>query len=263
VCPRTNACRARELARQALERDPDLTEAHAYLGYVAGMYEYDWKAAERHFRHAMASEQVHWHVRAWYSCFHLFPLGRLAEARQQAEQVVEDNPLSQICHWDLAIVLEGLGLESEAGAEWRRCVELDPDFWLGWVEFGLHHAASGRFVDARECAERAFGYSPRSPFVVGLLAGVLARTGEAGRSRALLDALPGDSSEALIAHTFYHFVLGDIDAALERAGKALEQRNFMLISNYLRPFERRLSGSPAWPAVLAKARLSPVRRIEP
>jgi serine/threonine-protein kinase len=249
--------RARELARQALERDPNLTEAHAYLGFVAGMYEYDWKAGERHFRHAMASQQVHWHVRAWYSCFHLFPLGRLAEARQQAEQVVEDNPLSQICHWDLAIVLEGLGLESEAGAEWRRCVELDPDFWLGWVEFGLHHAASGRFVDARECAEKALAYSPSSPFVVGLLAGALAQTGEADRSRALLDALPGDSSEASIAHTFYHFVLGEIDSALEHAGKALEQRNFMLISNFLRPFERGLSKSPAWPAVLAKARLSP------
>jgi tetratricopeptide (TPR) repeat protein len=205
----------------------------------------------------MASQQVHWHVRAWYSCFHLFPLGRLAEARQQAEQVVEDNPLSQICHWDLAIVLEGLGLESEAGAEWRRCVELDPDFWLGWVEFGLHHAASGRFVDARECAEKALAYSPGSPFVVGLLAGALAQTGEADRSRALLDALPGNSSEAFIAHTLYHFVLGEIDSALERAGKALELRNFMLISNLLRPFERKLSTSPAWPALLARARLAP------
>ena len=154
-------------------------------------------------------------------------------------------------------MLEGLGLESEAGAEWRRCVELDPDFWVGWVAFGLHHAAYGRFADARECAEKALAYIPSSPRVVGLLAGALARTGEAGRSRALLDALPGNSSEASIAHTFYHFVLGEIDSAVERAGTALEQRNFMLINNYLRPFERRLSRSPAWPAVLAKARLTP------
>jgi tetratricopeptide (TPR) repeat protein len=250
--------RARDLALQALELDPELTEAHAYLGFVAGMYEYDWKAAEQHFRRAMASQQVHWHVRAWYSCFHLLPLGRLAEARQQAEQVVAANPLSQICHWDLAIVLEALGLEEESGAEWRRCVELDPDFWLGWVELGLHHAAHERFVDTRACAEKAFAYAPRSPFVVGLLAGALARTGDAHRSRALLDPLPGNSSEASIAHTLYHFVLGDIDSAAERAGNALEQRNFMLISNFLRPFEGRLSKSTAWPRVLAKAGLSPV-----
>jgi len=249
--------RARDLARRALELDRDLAEAHAYLGFVAGMYECDWKAAEQHFRHAMTSQQVHWHVRAWYSCFHLLPLGRLAEARQEAERVVEDNPLSQICYWDLAIALEGLGLEREAGAAWRRCVELDPDFWLGWLEFGLHHAASGRFADARECAEKAFSYSPRSPFVVGLLAGALAQTGEADRSRALVDALPGNSSEASIACTLYHFVLGEIDSALEHAGHALEQRNFMLISSFLRPFERGLSKSPAWPAVLAKARLTP------
>ena len=87
--------------------------------------------------------------------------------------------------------------------------------------------------------------------------GPLVRTGEADRSRALLDALPGNSSEASIAHTLYHFVLGDIDSAVERAGQALEQRNFMLISNFLRPFERRLSKSTDWPTVLAKAGLSP------
>jgi hypothetical protein len=46
-------------------------------------------------------------------------------------------------------------------------------------------------------------------------------------------------------------------SALEHAGTALEQRNFMLISNFLRPFERRLSTSAAWPGVLAKARLHP------
>ena len=70
--------------------------------------------------------------------------------------------------------------------------------------------------------------------------------------------MPGNSNEASIAHTFHHFVLGEIDLALEQAGKALEQRNFMLISNFLRPFEGRLSKSPAWPGALAKARLSPV-----
>ena len=31
-----------------------------------------------------------------------------------------------------------------------------------------------------------------------------------------------------------------------------------MISNFLRPFERLLSASPAWPAVLAKAKLRPV-----
>jgi tetratricopeptide (TPR) repeat protein len=220
------------------------------------MYEYDWTAAGQLFRRAMASPQVHWHVRAWYSCFYLLPLGRLAEARQQAEQVVDDNPLSQVCHWDLAIVLEALGLEREAGSAWRRCVELGPEFWLGWVEFALHHAAHGRFADTRECAERASAYSPDSPWVVGPLAGALVRTGEADRARALLDSLPGDIGTS-IALTYYHFVLGDIDSALAQAGKALEQRNFMLITNFLRPFEKRLSMSPAWPAVLAKARLTP------
>ena len=250
--------KARDLARKALELDPGLGEAHGYLGFVAGMYEHDWAEAERYFRRAMASEQVHWHVRAWYSCFHLLPLGRLDEARRQAERVVEDNPLSQICHWDLAIVLEALGLETAAAATWQRCVDLDPDFWLGWVEFGLHHAAWGRLEQARKCGEKAYAYSPSSPVAAGLLAGALARTGEPARSRDLLEAIASDASGAPVAHALHQFVQGDVDGALEWAGRALERRNLMMISNFLRPFERLLSASPAWPAVLAKAKLRPV-----
>src|SRR5688572_8065275 len=38
--------RARELAQRALEIDPDLPEAHAMLGIIAGHYDYNWGEAE-------------------------------------------------------------------------------------------------------------------------------------------------------------------------------------------------------------------------
>src|SRR5262249_28659020 len=41
--------RARELALRALQIDPNLPEAHAMLGIVAGHYDYDWVEAERRF----------------------------------------------------------------------------------------------------------------------------------------------------------------------------------------------------------------------
>ena len=64
--------RARELAQRALEIDPDLPEAHAMLGIVAGHYDYDWSEAERRFRLAVQREPLSPHLRQWYATFLLF-----------------------------------------------------------------------------------------------------------------------------------------------------------------------------------------------
>src|SRR6516162_4029960 len=45
-------------ARQALDLDPSLPEAHAVLGTVAAYYDYDWTEAERQFGQAMAHDPV-------------------------------------------------------------------------------------------------------------------------------------------------------------------------------------------------------------
>ena len=75
--------RARELATRALAIDPDLPEAHAMLGIVAGVLDYDWPETERRFRLAMAREPISPHLRQWNSWFHLFSIGRRTEAKQQ------------------------------------------------------------------------------------------------------------------------------------------------------------------------------------
>lgn len=72
--------RARELAQRALANDPDLPEAHAMLGIVAGVLDFDWAETERRFRLAMAREQISAHLRQWNAWFHLFSVGRAAEA---------------------------------------------------------------------------------------------------------------------------------------------------------------------------------------
>jgi tetratricopeptide (TPR) repeat protein len=249
--------RARDFAIRALQLEPQLPEAHAYMGIVAGLYERNWEEAKRRFRIAMASEPVHWHVRAWYSVFHLQPLGLVAEARRQMERVLEDNPLSQICYLCLAETLEALGREAEAGIAWKRCVELDPEFWLGWIYFAMHHSVYGRQADARKFAEKAFALFPNAHVIIGVLAGTLEASGEASRARELLNGLRADSAGAPVAQACYHLANRRLDEAIEWIGKATE-RNFMIASSFLiRPYEKFLSKSPAWPGLLAQLGLNP------
>lgn len=249
--------RARDFDLRALELDPELPEAHAQLGIIAGLYERNWEEAKRRFRTAMSSESVHWHVRAWYACFHLQPLGLVGEARRQVERVLEDNPLSQVCYLCLAAALEALGLEAEAGTAWKRSVELDPEFWLGWTYLAMHYSVYGRHAEASKCAEKAFTLFPATPYVVGALAGALEATGETARARELLSHPLTDASGTPLVHACYYLASGSLDEAVRWMGEAAK-RNFMPTSSFLvRTYEKFLSKSPAWPALLAQLGLEP------
>ena len=63
---------ARVAANRALEIDPALQEAHAVLGMVAALYDFNWNEAESRFRLAMAREPVPPYVR-WYLQLRLSP----------------------------------------------------------------------------------------------------------------------------------------------------------------------------------------------
>ena len=173
------------------------------------------------------------------------------------ERVLEENPLSQISHLCLGEPLEALGLEAEAGAQWRRSVELDPEFWLGWCYGGMHHAVYGRRTEARRCAEKAFALLPSAPVVIGVLAGTLEASGEASRARELLNGSGADSAGAPVAQACYHLANQRLDEAIQWIGKAAE-RNFMITLTFLiRPYEKFLAKSSAWTGLLGQLGLDP------
>ncbi len=66
---------AKVAAEKALAIDPANSEAHSVLATVAGIFDYDWKLAETHFRKAMAMAPVPPLVRYRYAQYYLQPLG--------------------------------------------------------------------------------------------------------------------------------------------------------------------------------------------
>ena len=79
-------------ARRALDLDPRDAEAHAALGQTAAMLDYDWPAAEKHFKRALALDAVPY-VRLAYAIWYLLPHGRMAEAIAETDRVVREDPL--------------------------------------------------------------------------------------------------------------------------------------------------------------------------
>jgi hypothetical protein len=80
-------------AEKALAIDPADSEAHSALASIAAMFDYDWKAAEQHFRKAMAAEPVPPMVRFRYALYRLHPAAvRGSVVRVDGQSLLEELP---------------------------------------------------------------------------------------------------------------------------------------------------------------------------
>jgi serine/threonine-protein kinase len=228
--------RARELAQRALEIDPELPEAHAMLGIVAGHYDYDWSEAERRFRLAVKREPLSPHLRQWYGTFFLYATGRADEARLHLSRVIDEDPLCQMWRLMRANLLSSVGLEHEALDDARKAVELDPGFWLGWADLGLLHARRHQHTEAMRCAERAMAGAPWCLYSIGVMAAALANQGQVNEAQPLLDGLRGDAYGGPVGLAVYSLARGEIEYAVEWSAKAVEQRFPAFIPRLIRAF---------------------------
>jgi TolB-like protein/predicted Ser/Thr protein kinase len=248
--------RARQLAQRALEVDPELPEAHAMLGIVAGHYDYDWNEAERRFRLAVTREPLSPHLRQWYGTFFLSATGRADEARFQLSRVIAEDPLCQMWRLMRANLVPTVGLEHEALDDAHKAVELDAGFWLGWADLGLLYARRHQYAEAMQCAERAMAGAPWCPYSVGVMAAALANQGQVTEAQPLLAGLRADAYGGPVGLAVYYLALGEIEQAVEWSAKAVEQRFPAFIPRVIRTFEPSLRRSAAWPGVLKRMNLA-------
>ena len=249
--------RARELATRALDIDPELPEAHAMLGIVAGHYDYDWGEAERRFRLAVKREPLSPHLRQWYATFWLFTTGRASEARLQV--VACDRRGSAVPDVALhasRIVVQGSGFEDAARDDLRKAVELDPNFWFGWSAAG--RALRKPWPTVRGDALRREGHG------CGALVSVQPWA-DGGRAR---EHRAGGEGRAAARHAAQRFVRRTSRvprrvsgprrhrSAVVWARKAAEQRFPASMPRVVRQFEPLLRSTAAWPRVLQAAELA-------
>jgi TolB-like protein/tetratricopeptide (TPR) repeat protein len=221
---------ARAAAQTALELDPLSQEAHAVLGFVAAVYDFDWKEAERHFGLAVAREPVLPVVRWFYAFAYLLPMGRLREAAEECLRGLDDDPLNFSGRFHYAGVLLAGGNENAGETELREISELHPNLYQPFYLLGLSQALRGSHAEAFGTAETAYNLAPWNKGTAGLFAGSLMRAGETSRADELLQKLlPEDAYGAPIGRLLFHLVCSEPDRAADWAEKAREQRDPRLI----------------------------------
>jgi TolB-like protein len=160
---RDNHLKARELFRQACNLDPELPEAHLWLGRVnAGVVPYGWSDN---------------------------PDADLQEgttAALRAIQLDERNPYS---HYALAIVSAYAEKFDQSISAAKKAIEISPSFALGHLVLGMALLFSGRAAEATAPLEYGLRLSPYDPqnfvwFNLLALARLFSRRAEAGLEAA-------------------------------------------------------------------------------
>jgi len=230
--------RVRKGALAALEIDPSLSEPHAILGIVAGTYDRDWDEAARHFRLAMAREPVVPYVR-WLRGELLVQMDRFREAAQAMEQ---EDPLHLLCRVGLASCLYAEGKIAEAFEQLRQVMEIDESNHYPYWYLSVMQALQGMVTEALASSERAYSRAPCDNLIVGLRAGMLARTGDSSGAEALLGQLRSAAYGASTGWAAYYIVQLETDQTVEWLAKAIEERDPRIYT-----FLHCLRSSTHWP----------------
>jgi TolB-like protein len=221
---------ARAAAIKALAIDAASQEAHAVLGMVAALYDFDWNEAERQFRLAMASEPVPAYVRWYYSFSYLIPMGRTQESVEQCMRGLQDDPLNFIGWFHYAAGLLA-GRNAESGeARLRQLSESHPQLYQPYYLLALSQTIRGLQKEALPAAEKAYSLAPWSTTTRGLFAGILTRTGATNRGCELQhELMPGDQYGAAMGLLLSYLGYSDMEQAAIWAERAIEQRDLRMI----------------------------------
>jgi tetratricopeptide (TPR) repeat protein len=241
----------RAMAQRALELDPSLPEAHAGLGLVAAIYDYNWKEAERRFALATAGDAAPPWVRATFGVV-LLDLGRRREAVEHLERAVQGDPLHLVIRARLAHCLSAVGRHADAEAHLRQALDLDPNNGEPWVHLATLYAARLMFAEALPFAEKGYALAHWNPRAAGAFAGLLTRTGEPGRGKEVARTLgSGEAYGAPLGLAIFHTLAGELDPAADWFEKAIEERH-PLVGAYLQSaIGEPLRASPRWPKIAA------------
>jgi hypothetical protein len=146
--------------------------------------------------------------------------------------------------------------EEQAIAVYHRACNAGPHFWWGWFCLGMLHARHGRDHEARRCAEQVAVAGDASPYPLALPAGTLMNEGETARAEELLAKLRAHPHGANTGLTCYHLVRRDFHQAVQCALKAVDERLPSFTFLVVRPNEKALRQSSAWPTLLKKLNLA-------
>jgi TolB-like protein/DNA-binding winged helix-turn-helix (wHTH) protein/Tfp pilus assembly protein PilF len=222
------AGKARDAARRALELDDRNADAHAALGAVHLLYDWDWRSSEREFRRALelnpglAEGHAHFAVYWW-------AMGKPERGLEEAEIANRIDPLS-VNHC-LGRLYYFNRQYDRAAAEYQKVLAADPDHAMAHFFLGIVYTKMGREREAVEELERASELQGDVE-LARALRNAFASGGYRGAMRAWLEDTKKKvdrGAEQALSVALEYARLGEKEQALNWLDRALEERSRALV----------------------------------
>ena len=228
VAPKEAMPRAKTAVRRAIELDDSLAEAHATLGVILALYDWDWAGAEREMTRSIelnpsspGSHDVH-------AFYYLRPMGRIPEGIAEVQNALSLDPLSILFRVHLAFLFYVQRNYEHSIAQYRKVLEMNSQFYLAHAMMGPVYMQTCHFKEALECYARAREADPDSKFVDSLEAMTLAVAGQTERASEMLAEIQRRSAVEYISPVSIAYIctaLGDHDGAFGYLDRAIHDRD--------------------------------------
>jgi eukaryotic-like serine/threonine-protein kinase len=220
--PSEKFARAKAAAKKALEIDDNVASAHASLGYISFLYDWDWPNSEREFARAIAISPSYATAHSMYARY-LTAMGRRDDALSESELAVSHDPLSLGVNTGLGFNAYLARRYDQAIKQYRKTLELDTNFRLARLDLGLVYVLTGRVQEAiLEFQGPAAGPADDEGMI--FLAYAYARAGQRRAATDELQKLAGRGSKYISPYhlAFVYTALGEKERAFELLRRAYD-----------------------------------------
>jgi tetratricopeptide (TPR) repeat protein len=252
---------AKKYLTRALDLDRNLPEVHSGLAAIAMFHDWDWPAAERELKQAIAlnpNEMLTWNLHGFW----LAAQGkdRLSEALASIQRGQALDPLAAARWHELAMCHNWMQRYDEAIADAQKAIDLDRDFPLVYDKLGLALVQKGLGEKAIGTLTEALARGHRHPRVQGMLGYAYAVAGRKEETQKVLAELKSRAAKqfgcALPIASIYA-ALGEKDAAFGWLQIAANERDSAVIWVKVDPTLENLRTDPRFARLLEQMRLPP------
>jgi len=239
---------AKEEVQRALAIDPNLSIAHAVMGWIQLSYDWNWPAADASLKRAIALEPGNAVVVQNTASLDK-TLGRFDEGAELLRRGIALDPLNADFYYNLGLILTRAGKQEEAVTALHKALELRP-------EYGALHVFLAEVYLIQSRPQQALAELQKEPdaelrlIVFPLVYHALGRKKDADTALRQLIAKLGSDDAYQVAEAYAY--LGDRDRALQWLDRAFSQRDAGLTEIQGDALLKNLQHDPRYAAFLKK-----------